>query len=220
MSGGRGSKRSTGGSATLPIVARSDPERRRPLPGLLELPRFLVGQLSRRGRLTTYLAAAAGAAGLAIAAIVLIPEITETKKRTAEQERRELARSQAAERARLIREQRPRIGVVSATSPSAARAGLELFITADARRRFRTPAKHTDCRYLDTAGRVRRLSCTAVTTAVAGGGASRAIRIGYPYRAKVDLRDGGYGFCRVSGRPGEGALGLGQEIALPTACGG
>ena len=31
-----------------------------------------------------------------------------------------------------------------------------------------------------------------------------ALLVGYPYRAKLFLATGRYGFCKVSGRPGEG----------------
>ena len=66
---------------------------------------------------------------------------------------------------------------------------------------------------------VSRLSCTAVTSEVHGAGDARGL-IGHPFRAQVNYRSGGYAWCKVSGRAGEGSYRRLTKVLLPRACGG
>ena len=44
--------------------------------------------------------------------------------------------------------------------------------------------------------------------------------IGYPYRAIVDFGSGRFAYCKISGRPGEGGLTGELPVRVPRACGG
>jgi len=80
-------------------------ERHRPVPGVLGLPRHLLGALSPRDRRIAVAVCAAAVVGLLALVVVLAPRISDTKQRTRAQERvaaRELA---AEQRRRRVREQ-------------------------------------------------------------------------------------------------------------------
>jgi hypothetical protein len=153
---------------------------------------------------------------------VLVPAITTSKRERAERERREELASRAAERRRLLAEQRPRRGVLAA---GAAVPQLESAISDDAARRvasgeFETPVRRTDCEVLHENALRLLLYCTAVTSDIPKSAASRGARVGYPYRARVERPGGRYAFCKTSGQAAEGALGSSQTVPLPRACGG
>jgi hypothetical protein len=66
-----------------------------------------------------------------------------------------------------------------------------------------------------------RYDCLAVTSRVERSHEGNVDGlIGYPYRALVHFRTGDYAWCKISGRPGEGALKGMPEVAVPRACGG
>jgi hypothetical protein len=162
------------------------------------------------------------AAGV-VAVIVYGPRIAESNRERAAEQRRDERRAFAAALARLKAEQRPRTGTIPSGS---AIAGVEAAITADAQARVAsgeldTRVKRTDCEPVghDAAQRVL-LSCTAVTSDVAGSDTSRGVLIGYPYRGAVAPATGRYAICKTSGRPGEGSYTRKLEIPLPRACGG
>jgi hypothetical protein len=144
-------------------------DRYEPLPGLLGLPGHFLRKLSARGRRIAWLAAALLLAALVAGVIVLSPRISESKRERAAAERRAHADAVAQERARLIREQRPRKGRLEARAAPALVTGVEDAITRDARARaatgqLRNAARRTDCR---TLGRDRGrliLGCTAITS--------------------------------------------------------
>jgi hypothetical protein len=194
-------------------------DRREPMPGLFALPGHLLRQLPPPWRRVAIGALVALLVGCVVAAVVLGPQISESnRERAAEQRRAE--RQAAAERlARLRAERRPRTGHAEGV------AGVEAAITRDARARARTgefdnPAIRTDCRTLTRRGGRLLLACTAVTSDFEGNDEVRGVLIGYPYRAALTLADGSYGLCKTSGRPGEGALERREQIELPRACGG
>jgi hypothetical protein len=62
-----------------------------PLPGLLSLPGFLYRKLGPRGRMAVKVGGALFVAGLAVAAIVLLPRIAETNRQRKANERRAAA---------------------------------------------------------------------------------------------------------------------------------
>jgi hypothetical protein len=222
------------------------PDRYQPLPGLLEIPGFLLGKLSRRGR---RIAAAAGAllAVAVVAALVIgVPAIIAAKDRSAAADARRDAQHRAARIAELKRQIRPVTGRGPAahglTAPAtlgpqkALRADLMAAIAADGARRARTgefarTPKRVECTRspvrlgapdpasVPDAGR-SGYSCLAVTTDVAPGPTTNGGSIGYPYSALVDFQTGRFAFCRVSGRPGEMLIGRDIHVDVPRACGG
>jgi hypothetical protein len=96
---------------------------------------------------------------------------------------------------------------------------VEASITRDARARVESgelpppSARYAICKRLR--GYAGRLSCTAVTSEVPGGGV-----VGHPFRARVSLDSGRYTWCKVSGRAGEGAFTQLLNVPVPKACGG
>lgn len=194
-------------------------DRRDPMPGLLGLPGHMLRQLPPPWRRVAIGAVVALLAGCVVAAIVLGPQISESNRERAAEQRREERQAAAERLARLRAEQRPRTGHADGV------AGVEAAITRDARARARTgefdnPAIRTDCRTLARRGGRLLLSCTAVTSDFEGNDDVRGVLIGYPYRAALTPADGSYGLCKTSGRPGEGALERRKDVGLPRACGG
>jgi hypothetical protein len=223
---------------------RSD--RYEPLPGLLQIPGFLLRKLGARGRRVAAIAGALVIAGLAVGVLVGIPALQDAKRRSAAADARADAAYRAGRLAELRREVRPISGRGPAsrglTAPAtvgpqrALRAGLLTAIVADGARRARTgefarPPKRAECEPSpgtpgtpDPASRAGartvRYFCLAVTTDVAATGASNAGSIGYPYSALVDFPAGRFAFCKVSGRPGEMLIGRDIHVPVPAACGG
>jgi hypothetical protein len=196
-----------------------------PLPGLLGLPGYLWRKLSPRGRrVTAVLGVLLVAAGIATA-IVLGPQIAESNRERAAEQRRAERRAHAQQRARLEAEQRPRRGRLAPGGAAAAIVGVEDAITRDARARvgtgeLRTRAQRTDCRTLGRDGGRLVLGCTAVTSDVKPTEEVPGVLIGYPYRAAVAPASGRYALCKTSGRPGEGSYTRAAPVELPRECGG
>jgi hypothetical protein len=194
-------------------------DRYEPLPGLFGLPGHLLRKLSPRGRKLVIAAGILLVIAGVVTAIILGPQIAESNRERAEQERLDARRTAEAERARLMAEQRPRFGTASGI------AGVEEAITRDALARVETGeldtrVKRTDCEELNrAAGRVL-LGCTAITSDVAAREDVAGVLIGYPYRAGFSPETGRYAICKTSGRPGEGSLKLKAPVELPAACGG
>jgi hypothetical protein len=203
-------------------------DRYEPLPGLLQLPSFLYRKLGSRGRVAVKVGGTLLVVGLAVAAIVLVPRIAETKRERADRERREAAAAQAERRERLIREQRPHRGASDAASRGAVLAELEAAILADARARASSgelsgpAAKSVRCRTLTgadpTASRVP-YDCIAITSELPSDETLPQGVIGHPFRAVADYSTGRFTWCKVSGRPGEGGF-TQRDLALrlPRAC--
>jgi hypothetical protein len=151
-------------------------ERRRPLPGVLGLPRRAWRGLSPGWRRVVVVLGVLSLAGLAIA----IPAAVRTGYRVADAAREADARAKAARRRELIEDQRPRSVPVGAalvndvrrlgglTNPAAAAivgARMEDAITADVQSRIRAgllegPARDTECRPVrDRAAREANYNC-------------------------------------------------------------
>jgi hypothetical protein len=227
-------------------VPNAGSDRYDPLPGLTEIPAWLLRKLSPRGR---RLAAVGGvillaaiAAGLAIA----IPKITESKSDRAAAERRAAAAREAALVAELKAAQRLREGTGTASrglegdQAIAARrqlaAQLAAAVKTDALGRVRSGelsshVSRVECeRYprgargedpaSDLSSRTGRYSCLAVTADAPRTTESNASSLGYPYRAAVNFPAGRFTYCKVSGRPGEGSLSRKVLVRVPQACGG
>jgi hypothetical protein len=217
-----------------------------PLPGLTEIPAFLVRKLSRRGRRIFWILAALATVAVAVGLYFAIPAITESKEERAAAERRADQEREAALVARLRAEQRLVEGRGAATrglegteAISARRAlanDLRGAVHEDALRRVQTgefnrSIERVECERFprgargedpatDLASPVGRYSCLAVTADVPELETSNPSSIGYPYRARVNFPTGKYTFCKISGRPGEGSLTRDSPVQVPVACGG
>jgi hypothetical protein len=217
-----------------------------PLPGLTEIPGYLVRKLSPRGRKIAAVVAAALLVIVAVALVISIPRITESKSERAAADRRAAQERERALVAELKAEQRLRQGSgtpsrgLQGTGAIEARrrlaAQLSAAVEGDARARVRSGefthrVQRVECeRYprgargedpaTDLANPVGRYSCLAVTADAPRTEISSPSSIGYPYRAAVLFPAGRFTFCKVSGRPGEGSLTGKVPVTVPAACGG
>jgi hypothetical protein len=221
-------------------------DRYQPLPGLLELPGFLLGKLSPRGRRIAAVVGALAAVGAVVGLAIGIPAIVTSKRATSRAEARAEAQHRAARLAELRREVRPvssrgaaahgRTGAAALTARKALRGDLLAAIRTDSLRRARTgefaaTPRSVECEPFpyqvsaaDPASRPTakqgRYACLAVTATVHRTSYSAGGSIGYPYRALLDFDKGRYTFCRISGRPGEMLIGSDIHVDVPLACGG
>jgi hypothetical protein len=228
------------------VGSRAPSDRYQPLPGLLEIPGFLLGKLSPRGRRIAAVAGALLGVAIVVGLALGVPAIIDAKHRSALADARRDARYRASRISELTRQVRPIAGHGPAarglTAPATLqpqtvlRADLVAAITADGARRARTgefvhAPKRIECsRNPVSIGRpdpaaipdARRsvYACLAVTTDVAPSSSTNGGAIGYPYSALVDFQAGRFTFCRVSGRPGEMLIGRDIAVAVPRACGG
>jgi hypothetical protein len=200
-------------------------DRHEPLPGLFALPGHLLGKLSPAMR-KVVLAVIGLLVAAGIAAFLVYGPVIRENNRDREAAAREHAqRAEAAELARLRREQRPRTGTVAASGRAATLAGVEQAITRDTRARTATgelpnAAQGTDCEASASEGGRLLLACTAYTHKVAPDQTTVGSVVGYPYRGAVDPATGRYAICKTSGHPGEGSFTRQREVPLPRACGG
>jgi hypothetical protein len=217
-----------------------------PLPGLTEIPAFLIRKLSRRGRRIFAVVAALTAIGVAVALAFAIPAITGSKQERAAADQRAADQREAALVAKLRAEQRliegrgtPARGLQGAEAVAARRAlahDLSAAVHEDALKRvqsgeFTRSIERVECERFPRGARgedpatdlenpTGRYSCLAVTADVPRTATSRPSSIGYPYRARIDFPTGKYAFCKISGRPGEGSLAREIRVLVPVACGG
>jgi len=225
------------------VAPRSD--RYEPLPSVPEIPAYLLRRLGPRGRRLAALLGSLLVVGLAAFAVFGVPAIQDTKaERTAAEQRADDA-ARAADIARMQAVQRilrgtgtPARGLEGAAAIAARHAlaiDLSEAVEADARalaakgelargviraecERYPRGARGEDPA-TELASRTGRYSCLAITAESARVGTSESSSIGYPYRALVDFPTGRLTYCRVSGRPGEGAL-RDAAVRVPPACGG
>ena len=204
-------------------------DRYEPLPGLLQLPSFLYRKLGPRGRVAARVGIAIFLVGAAVAAVVLVPRIADTKRERADRERREEAAAMAERRRRLIREQRPHRGRSEASASRAVvLADLQAAILADARARTASghlagpPAKSVRCRPLtgaDPAASRVPYDCIAITSELPSDESLPQGVIGHPFRAVAEFSTGRFTWCKVSGRAGEGGFTQNDlAVRLPRAC--
>jgi hypothetical protein len=212
-------------------------DRYEPLPGLLELPRFVWRRLPRPARV----ALGVTALGAVVLVIVLWPSIQDSRQEHARKEAAELARIRQVELERTRREQRPRFarGTPAGEDVTARRQLLvsaETSIRTDANRRaaageFHGPILRVECAgYPPTTGqpspdavpsrRMGRYGCIAVTSDIPATSGNRSGVVGQPYRMQIDFRSGRYAFCKVRGRPGELAVRAATPVPVPPVCGG
>ena len=200
-----------------------------PLPGLFSLPGFLYRKLGPRGRIAARIGSGVFVVAVTVAAIVLVPQIVETKRERAEQERRDAAAALVERRRNLIAEQRPHRGQAEpGASPPAVVAELEERILLDARARVASgnlngpAAKRVECEPVphgqDPEGARVAYQCLAVTSDLPSIDSSPGGVIGHPFRAVVRFPSGSLTWCKVSGRPGEGQLVRKALVRLPRVC--
>jgi hypothetical protein len=221
-------------------------DRYEPLPGLLEIPGFLLGKLTPRGRRIAAAVGALLAAGIIAGLAIAIPAIVASKHADSAAQARAKAQGRAARLAELRREVRPvsgrgtaaqgLTGAAAVAAQARLRADLVGAIRADGARRARTgefavTPRSVACERFpvrpgagDPAAQPgagsARYACLAVTAKVHRAAYTSAGFIGYPYRALVDFPRGRFTFCRISGRPGEMVIGRDVHVAVPAACGG
>ena len=204
-------------------------DRYEPLPGLLGLPGYFVRKLSPRGRKFAALIGVLLLAGAVAAVIVVAPQIQESNREHDAAERAARVRASKQARARLIAEQRPRLGrldVRAGADGSGVAALLEAAITRDARRRaaggeLENRARYTSCRRMGREGKRLLFACTAVTSKTEATEDVPGIVVGYSYRAAVSTTTGRFAFCKASSRPlGTSSPRELRALRLPRVCGG
>jgi cell division protein FtsB len=217
-----------------------------PLPGVLQIPGHLIRKLSPRGRRILAIAAGVLAVATAVALVLAIPAIDDSKSdRAAAQQRAEeqrLAERTAQLRAemRLLQGRGTAVrgleGAAAVNARRALAAEVAAAVERDASTRVQSgelenPVLGVECeRYprgargenpaTDLSSPTGRYACLAVTAEVPASRYSEGSSVGYPYRALVDFPAGEFTYCKVSGKPGEGSLTREFPVQVPRACGG
>ena len=219
------------------------PERHEPLPGLLDLPAFLLRQLAPRGRRAVIAFGAVLLVAVAVGAIVAVPHLRRSELERDRSDARAAKAAAAARRVRLTRESRPRIGSGPAAAglrPGAAlrarralMTSVEASVLEDARDRFRSEGPYLGARCTalpkrlesrppqdNLAVRVARMECLAIERALAPSARTAGVLLGQPFHARVDFTRGRYAWCKIEEDAGEGFTGVQVSVPVPRACGG
>jgi hypothetical protein len=211
-------------------------DRYEPLPGVGQLPGWIWRRLPPAAKVGLALLPVV-AAGLVLA---LAPDIERGKDERAEAEAQRLAQARAERLERLRREQRPRFvradPALSVADRQRLLADAAATVRRDAVRRVEAgtlsgPIRGLECepypRTVEARGAeqdlsrpVGRYECLAITSVVETAPGREAGAIGHPYRMRVDFDTGRYAFCKVAGRPGEGAIATTPFVPVAPACGG
>jgi hypothetical protein len=182
----------------------------------------------------------AGLVVIGAALAVLVPRIDAGKQSRAAQAAAAEAHARAANRERIVHEQRPRHGADAALKPpagasaaeaEAARTRLlgrvEAAILADSQARarageIRTVEGPTTCSVAPgskAGGAVGVYDCLTITRRIARSEHNPAGTIGYPFRAIVDYRSFSYAWCKTEQFPGEMLIPDPRLVVrLPAAC--
>ena len=229
-----------------PVTPSARPDRYEPLPGLLEIPGFLIRKIPPRARRPAAITAAILLAAAVVALVISIPAITESKgeraasERQTERERRaqRIAELQAELRLRTGRGEAARglDGAAALDARHALAADLVAAVHDDALARvqsgeFNQSVERVECERFprgvgvpdpaaDLSKATGRYSCLAITADAPKVETNQASSIGYPYRALVHFETGRFSYCKISGRPGEGSLTRQFPVKVPPACGG
>jgi hypothetical protein len=163
------------------------------------------------------------------AAAVIVPAIDRGKERRASHEAARAAAIRAAERRRIVREQRPRQGHAAGLRDGALLAAAQRAISRDAAARVRAgelqgPVGPTRCAPAPDArpapGRAL-FDCLTVVGEIKSSAANGAGAIGYPFRAVLDYRTSSYVWCKTNPVPGERIVPDPRTvIELPRVCRG
>lgn len=229
-----------------PVTPSARPDRYEPLPGLLEIPGFLIRKIPPRARRPAAITAAILLAAAAVALALSIPAITDSKGERAAAEQQAERERQAQRAAELQAELRLRTGRGDAARGLQGAAALEArhalaadlvaAIHDDALARVRAgeftqSVDRVECERFprgvnvpdpasDLSKATGRYACLAITADAPRVESNQASSIGYPYRALVHFETGRFSFCKISGRPGEGSLTREFPVRVPPACGG
>ena len=179
---------------------------------------------------------------VAVALVLLLsPGIERSKEERESAEMARIERERAERNARIREQQRPRQGTgIPAGSDLAARSALLgtalAALRSDARERaasgeLKGPIRRLECEPYprtavrrdperDPSRRSGRYSCLAVTAEFGALEGNEAGVIGYPYRLAVHFDSGRFAYCKISGRPAEGAISARPVVTVPRACGG
>jgi hypothetical protein len=227
-------------------VPASSQDRYEPLPGLFEIPGFLIRKIPPRARKPAAFAAAILLAAVAVALVLSIPAITESKDERAASEARAERERQAQRAAELQAELRLRQGrgegarglrgAEAITVRQALVQDLSAAVHADALSRVRSgeftqSVDRVECERFprgargedpafDLGSRTGRYSCLAITADAPRIETNESSSVGYPYRALLHFDSGRFSYCKISGRPGEGSLTREFPVRVPPACGG
>jgi hypothetical protein len=229
-----------------PVTPSARPDRYEPLPGLLEIPAFLIRKIPPRARRPAAFAAAILLAAAAVALVLSIPAITGSKQERAAADR-QADRERRAQRAQELQAElrlrtgrgeaaRGLTGGAALDARHALAADLVAAVHDDALARMRAgeftrSVERVECERFprgvgapdpaaDLSKATGRYSCLAITADAPKLETNEASSIGYPYRALVHFQSGRFSYCKISGRPGEGALTREFPVRVPTACGG
>jgi hypothetical protein len=214
-----------------------------PVPGLLELPGFLLRKLAPRGRRTVLALGTVLLIALIVGVVFGLPAIRRGQRA---QERADAHAAQvaaAARRVALTRESRPRFGrgpaaagLAPAKALRARRAlvtRLEASVLADARVRLRSEGPYlmatcTAAVPLRSGARppqddltlpIARLECLAVERTAPATARTSGVLLGQPFRARADFKRGRYAWCKIEEEAGEGFAGVQVSVPVPRACG-
>ena len=230
----------------MPQVNTSSQDRYEPLPGLLEIPGFLVRKIPPRARKPAAFAAGILLVAVAVALVLSIPAITESKDERAATEahrERERQKQRAAELQAELRLREGRgegarglAGSEAITVRQALAQDLNAAVLADALSRvkageFTQSVDRVECERfprgsrgedpaLELGSATGRYSCLAITADSPKIETNQASSLGYPYRALLHFNSGRFAYCKISGRPGEGSLTREFPVRIPAACGG
>jgi hypothetical protein len=230
----------------VPQVNAGSQDRYEPLPGLLEIPGFLVRKIPPRARKPAAFAAGVLLVAVAVALVLSIPAITDSKDERAATEARQEHDRRAQRAAELQAELRLRegrgegarglTGAEAITVRQALVQDLHAAVQADAVSRvqsgeFTQTVDRVECERfprgargedpaLDLGSATGRYSCLAITADAPKIETNQASSLGYPYRALLHFESGRFAYCKISGRPGEGSLTREFPVRIPEACGG
>ncbi len=170
---------------------------------------------------------------------ILVPRIDNGKESRAAKDAAAAAHARAANRARIVAEQRPRHGADAALKPAAGATAAEKAAARTALVHRVESAIFADSRARARAGEIRQVDgpttcavtagvkvgivgvydCFTITRTIKATTGNIAGTIGYPYRAVVDFGKFSYTWCKTEQFPGERLIPDPRTVVqLPPAC--
>jgi hypothetical protein len=230
------------------VTPSAKPDRYEPLPGLVEIPGYLVRKIPPNARRPAGIAAAVLLVAAIVALVLSIPAITDSKNDRAAAEQRAEQERKAERKAILQAQLRPETGSGTAAAGLSGATAIETrealvedlaaTVREDAVSRVQAgeltqSVDRVECERFprgargenpatDLTKQTGRYSCLAITADAPRTETNESSSIGYPYRALVDFEAGRYTYCMITGRPGEGSISISgaRPIDVPRSCGG